>query len=354
MPQVASEATTHATKPALPNPARAAQNSDRAQDSPFESLLDDGTQATGEQPAQSPPASGDKAAPTAAPDLALTTGQGQQTASAIQQQRQFHRCRHHGRRSPWRPALAKPSARTRRAPTPRAASRQLAGDDAKSAGDGKPTDGLIPADPAAVLASDPLQTMLPVAVVAPAPGTIAQPAPAAIPQPAPGAVLQATPDGVAQAVPAAVPQATPDGVAQARARHGSASRARRRCASCSPLRFCKPYPTALRKPRPPQFCKQRAPPDIPRSLPLRRPRVNRPNPPPRKPTPAKPPAIRIRPPKARSRYKMTASRSRPAMPTSRPSPLRTMKSRLTPITRGRGNAARDRHRCPGRRAEGGR
>ena len=55
MPHVASEATKHAFKPALANPARAAQSSARAPGSPFESLLDDGTQAPRPQPPQSPP-----------------------------------------------------------------------------------------------------------------------------------------------------------------------------------------------------------------------------------------------------------------------------------------------------------
>ena len=70
MPRVASEATTHAFKPALPNPARAARESERAHGSQFESLLDDGTQAPAAQPPQSPPAPADQTAPAAQPDSA--------------------------------------------------------------------------------------------------------------------------------------------------------------------------------------------------------------------------------------------------------------------------------------------
>jgi hypothetical protein len=70
VPQVASEATTHAFKLALPNPARAVQRSERAHGSAFESLLDDGTQGPTAQPTQSSPAPADKTAPTAQPDSA--------------------------------------------------------------------------------------------------------------------------------------------------------------------------------------------------------------------------------------------------------------------------------------------
>ena len=68
MPQVASEAATHAFKPAMPKPARAAPSSERAYGSPFDSLIDDGTQGPASQPPQSPPASADTTA--AQPDLA--------------------------------------------------------------------------------------------------------------------------------------------------------------------------------------------------------------------------------------------------------------------------------------------
>ena len=49
MPSVASEATTPAFKPSLPNPARPAQSSEVGQPSPFDALLYAGT------PPQAPP-----------------------------------------------------------------------------------------------------------------------------------------------------------------------------------------------------------------------------------------------------------------------------------------------------------
>ena len=66
-----------------------------------------------------------------------------------------------------------------------------AADDVKPAGDGKPTDGPVPAALAADPASNPIQTIMPVAAVAPAPGTTAPAAPAATQQPAPAAVQAA-------------------------------------------------------------------------------------------------------------------------------------------------------------------
>ncbi len=207
MPQVASEATTYAIKPSLPNPVRAAQNSERAQDSPFESLLDDGTQATSDQPAQSPPASGNKAAPAVAPDSAQPSVKGSNAAqpgdnansAAAGILAAIATAASAGK------AIGADEANADANTTEQAA----VGDDSKLLSDGKPIDGLTPADPAAVLASDPIQTMMPVAAVAPAPGTIAPAAPGAIPQAAPAAVLQATSDGVLQAATAAVQQATP-------------------------------------------------------------------------------------------------------------------------------------------------
>jgi hypothetical protein len=70
VPQVASEVTTYSFKPTLPNPARAARDSERAHGSPFESLLDDGTQGPTAQPPQSPPAPADQTARTTQSDSA--------------------------------------------------------------------------------------------------------------------------------------------------------------------------------------------------------------------------------------------------------------------------------------------
>ena len=280
MPPVASKATTHAFKSTLPNPARTAQNSDRSQDSPFASLLDDGTPASSEQPPQWPLASGGKTARTARPDGAQSPAQNSNTAQSSGKTAQ-----------PGDTAISAAAgiaAAIAAAVSPDKAAgadmasidakiseQTAAGDDAKPAGDGKPSDGLTPADPAAIAASGPIQTIMTVAAVAPVPvpvpgtiaptapvavlpptpaaappavpdrvtpaapdrvtqaapikvapttaGGVAQGEPAAVPpatsdgvaQTAPAAVPQAAPDGVPQAVPAAVPQATPDGIAQA-------------------------------------------------------------------------------------------------------------------------------------------
>jgi flagellar hook-length control protein FliK len=70
VPQVATEATTPAYKPAPLTPAWAAPNSDGAPDLPFESLLDDNTQASAAPPPQAPPAPDEKTANAAQPDSA--------------------------------------------------------------------------------------------------------------------------------------------------------------------------------------------------------------------------------------------------------------------------------------------
>ena len=55
MPPVASEASTPAFPPSLPNPARGAPSSGRTPDQPFETLLNDGTQAANDPPPPPPP-----------------------------------------------------------------------------------------------------------------------------------------------------------------------------------------------------------------------------------------------------------------------------------------------------------
>ncbi|HEY1312092.1 MAG TPA: hypothetical protein VGF02_14185, partial [Pseudolabrys sp.] len=64
MQSVASEAPAPAFKPSLPNPAPVAPSSDRGQPSPFDALLDAGTEAAAQPPQSPPPA----AAPTAPSD----------------------------------------------------------------------------------------------------------------------------------------------------------------------------------------------------------------------------------------------------------------------------------------------
>jgi hypothetical protein len=222
VPPVASEATTHAFKPTLPSPARTAQNPDQSQDSPFASLLADGTQASGDPPAQSAPASGDKNAPTAGPDLAQPPVKG---TDAVQSSNNANSVAADILAVIVTAASAGIVVSADKAGFDVKTSEQTAaGNGAKPAGDGKPADGLTPDDPAAVAANGPVQTVpietiMPVAAVVPAPmqvpGTNAPTAPGALAQPAAAAVAQAVPDSIAQSVPDEVPQTNAGGVTQA-------------------------------------------------------------------------------------------------------------------------------------------
>jgi chemotaxis protein MotD len=217
---VASEATSHASKPSLPNPARAAPSSERTQDSPFASLLDDGTPASGEQPAQSPPVSGDKPARTAQPDSAQAAAQGAIAAltggNVAQPDDDTISFASIAAVLVAAVGADQPASADKVSVDVKTIELAVADADAKPGGDGEPTDSLTPADPAAIAASDPsLTNILP--TVAPALGTIAPAAPAAIVQAAcdgvaPAAPAQATPSGVLQtlqAVSAVIPQAAP-------------------------------------------------------------------------------------------------------------------------------------------------
>src|SRR5450759_2425398 len=194
VPQVASEATTYSFKPTLPNPARAAPSSDHANGSPFESLLDDGTQGPAAEPPQSPPAPADKTTPAAQPDSAQppakakdgdaaktantdTTAKTADAGNSASPDATATDCKAAG------DGKVKADAKT--------GEQNIIGDDSKPAGDGKPADGPPPAALTADTASNPIQTMMPVAAVAPAPGTTAPAAPAAVPQAAPAAVQAA-------------------------------------------------------------------------------------------------------------------------------------------------------------------
>ncbi len=68
MPPVASEASTPAYPPSLPNPARVALSSGRTPDQPFDTLLNDGTQAANDPPPPAPPPPNDKTQPVAPAD----------------------------------------------------------------------------------------------------------------------------------------------------------------------------------------------------------------------------------------------------------------------------------------------
>jgi flagellar hook-length control protein FliK len=193
VPQVASDATTVAQSYSRPNPPRPAPAADQAT-TPFDSLIDDGTQTPAAQPAQSPPAPSDKTAPAAQPDSAQppvkakdgdaaktantdTTAKAADIGNSASPDATATDCKLVG------DGKVKADAKICETAT--------ATDDVKPAGDGKPTDGPVPAALAADPASNPIQTIMPVAAVAPAPGTTAPAAPAATQQPAPAAVQAA-------------------------------------------------------------------------------------------------------------------------------------------------------------------
>ncbi len=217
MPRVASEATTHAFKPALPNPARAARGSDRAQGSPFDSLIDDGSQAPAAQPAQSPPAPPDKTARTAPSDSTQPPTKGKD-GDAVNTANTDTAAKTTDTDTAAKTANAGNSA----SPDTSATDCKLIGDgkvkadakicepataadDIKPAGDGKPSEVPAPAALVADPASNPIATITPAAVVgtAAAPGVVTPAAPAATDQ----AAIVAADAPKAKALDLAAPQA---------------------------------------------------------------------------------------------------------------------------------------------------
>jgi flagellar hook-length control protein FliK len=203
VPQVASEATTHALRPSLPNPARAARNPNRGHSSPFESLLDNGPQAPTEPPPRSPPAPNDKPARAAKPDstqasaktaVSKTAQPGDNAdsdnanyAAVIDATVKVQKAVSLDTAS----ADAKIDDKTDVKTDAKTLEQALAVDNSKSAGDGKPTGGPALVILAADAASNPTQAMTPAAAVANAPGAFTAAAPVGIPQAAPAAAAQA-------------------------------------------------------------------------------------------------------------------------------------------------------------------
>ncbi len=199
MPHVASEAPSHAHKPALPNPVRVAPNSDRVSNSPFDSLIDDGTQAPAPQPAQSPPAPADKTAARPKDDKKAAT-----TVS-----------------DPDAPKAATTADTDTTAPTEITATtgqvvsdgkakadgklpvQAKAGDDTKPVDDGKLADGAAPAASVANPANGAIQTSAPAVALAAPVAPIAPVAPAA--PLAPAAPVKDATSALAQTVAAAQP-----------------------------------------------------------------------------------------------------------------------------------------------------
>ena len=218
MPRVASEATTHAFKPALPNPARAARESERAHGSPFESLLDDGTQGPAAQPPQSPPAPADKTAPAAQPDSTQAPAKAKDgdAAKTANTDTTAKTADAGNSASPDATATDCKAAGDGKVKADAKICEQTAvGDNSKPTGDGKPADGPPPATLAADPATGAIQTITPAAVVTPTtPSAISQAASAAVPQAAPAAVQAAI-------VAADAPKAKSDNLAARQADAGT-------------------------------------------------------------------------------------------------------------------------------------
>lgn len=224
MPPVASEATTPAFKPSLPNPVRAAQSFDRAPSTPFESLLDDSAQGASDQTPSSPPPPADKppqsaqadsttppaevkvrdgdavkttkadatskTAPKTAPETASTTVTTAADAA--------------GSIAPEATATDGDAVSNGKAKADAKIWQQTAaGDDSKQATDGKKSDAK-PADPAAIATGNLIQTAIPAAPVAAAitPVTVTPAVAATVPQDAPATVTQTVQAAVLQAAAA--------------------------------------------------------------------------------------------------------------------------------------------------------
>jgi len=224
VPQVASEVTTYSFKPTLPNPARAAPSSDHANGSPFESLIDDGTQAPAPQPPQSPPAPADQTASAAQQDSAQQPAKAEdakaaqpsgnaKAASATDAANATDAGNAAGTVTTGIDCKALSDGKVKA--DAKICEQTKAGDDSKPAGEGKPTDGSAPATLAADPATGAIQTITPAAVVTPTtPNAIPQAASAAVPQAAPGAVQAAI-------VAADAPKAKSDNLAARQADAGT-------------------------------------------------------------------------------------------------------------------------------------
>jgi len=217
VPRVASEATTHAFKPDLPNPARSARSSERAHGSPFDSLIDDGTQAPAAQPAQSPPAPPDKTTRTAQSDSAQPVAKGKDGDAANTADTDT------AARTTDTDTTAKTANAGNSAPADATATdckligdgkvkadakiceTATAADDIKPAGDGKPAEVPAPTALAADPAGNPIATIAPAAVVgtAAAPGVVPPAATTATDQ----AAIVAANTPKAKALDLAAPQA---------------------------------------------------------------------------------------------------------------------------------------------------
>jgi len=180
VPSVASEAPTPPFKPSLPSPARPAQSSEGGQPSPFDALLDAGTEAAAQSappplPTTAQTAPADSSQPPAkSPDKSQTKdGDAAKTANADTTANTADA------------ANSDPTATGGKAVSSIKAKTdanicEQTGDDTKltgdkTAGDGKPADSLKPAVHTALLANNAAQAVVPAAALVAAPAAVTVP-----------------------------------------------------------------------------------------------------------------------------------------------------------------------------------
>jgi flagellar hook-length control protein FliK len=197
VPSVASEATTPAFTPSLPNPARAASSSGRTSDSPFDALLDADTQAAS-QPSQAPPPPPDSTAQTASADSpqppAKSPGKSEaKNGDAAKTANTDTTSNTADTDNSGAPAAGCTAVSNVKAKTDTKTCEPAAtGDDSKPTGnkpasDSKLADGLTPAAHAALLANNSAQAVIPAVALV----TAATAAPVAVPQAIAATALQA-------------------------------------------------------------------------------------------------------------------------------------------------------------------
>lgn len=201
MPSVASEATTPAFKPSLPNPARTASSSGRTSDSPFDALLDADTQAAA-QPPQAPPPPPDNTAQAAPADSPQPPAKSSDKGPAKSQAKNSDAAKAANTDTTSNTADAGSSDPTAaggktvssvEAKTNVEIHKQTAtGEDSKPAGDkpasdSKPADSLTPVAHTALLANNSAQAVISAVALVIAPAA----APVAVPQAIAATALQA-------------------------------------------------------------------------------------------------------------------------------------------------------------------
>ena len=175
MPSVASEPTPPAFKPSLPNPARPAQSSEGGQPSPFDTLLDAGTEAAA-QPAPPPPPATAQTAPADSsqppaniPDKSQTKDGDTAKTSSTNTTANTADAANSDPAATGGKAIMSVKAKTD------AKICEQTGDDTKSTGDKTADDCLTPAVHTALLANNTAQAVVPAAALVTVPAAVAVP-----------------------------------------------------------------------------------------------------------------------------------------------------------------------------------